>query len=174
MHKILFASKNSEKIEFFREALPTQGDTFKYFKNTDAKNHSESSVLCCSNVPIIQSSCGFPQYGNSPMQSSLQVWGRCNFVAYGSFERWVLVYVKGHSGVWGTFFALIDNLGDRWVSSHHHGCRFLSTKPFYCCFSGRGRRCCIFCSRASGLELHLQLSWDCYIKVDSKKLKLPV
>lgn len=88
-------------------------------------------------------------------------------------ERQIPAWKKGHSSVQGASSVLIDRWGNVKVSSHPPCCGFLSTKPFYFCFWGRERTCCIFCFKALGLELHLWLSLSCYIKVGIKKLKPP-
>lgn len=88
-------------------------------------------------------------------------------------ERWIPACQKGHSSIQGASSVLIDRWGNVKVSSHPPCCGFLSTKPFYFSFWGTEGRCCIFCFKALGLELHLWLSLGCYIKVGSKKLKPP-
>lgn len=88
-------------------------------------------------------------------------------------EIWIPAWQKGHSSIWGASSVLINGWGNVKVSSHPPCCGFLSTKPFYFCFWGTEGRCCIFCFKALGLELHLWLSLCCYIKVGNKKLKSP-
>lgn len=88
-------------------------------------------------------------------------------------EKWIPACQKGHPSVQGASSVLIDRWGNVKVSSLPPCCGFLSTKPFYFCFWGTEGRCCIFCFKALGLELHLWLSLGCYIKVGSKKLKPP-
>lgn len=77
MHKILYASKNSEKTGFFSETLPTLYDTFKYLKYTDAKNHSvpfRSLLQHCPSHAVI--------FGASPSMGTHRCTGHCRFGVY--------------------------------------------------------------------------------------------